>query len=109
LTGEQSVGAYQVRHVRMSETAYNGIQKQTRAELHERYATWLETAASPERMAEFDELVGFHLAEAYQYRTELGFDSEEDRLLARRAGERLAAAGRRAAIRGSMQVSLRQL
>jgi class 3 adenylate cyclase/tetratricopeptide (TPR) repeat protein len=106
---EESGDAYKFRHVLMRETAYKGIQKQTRAELHERYATWLETAASPERMAEFDELVGFHLAEAYQYRTELGFDSEEDRLLARRAGERLAAAGRRAAIRGNIQVSLKLL
>jgi len=106
---EESGDAYKFRHVLMRETAYKGIQKQTRAELHERYATWLETSASPDRMAEFDELIGFHLAEAYQYRAELGFDSEEDRRLARRAGERLAAAGRRAANRGNIQVSLKLL
>ncbi|HEX6673669.1 MAG TPA: AAA family ATPase [Actinomycetes bacterium] len=109
LPAEESGESYKFRHVLMRESAYKAIAKQTRAELHERYATWLEAAASPERLAEFDELIGFHLAEAYQHRAELGFDSEEDRRLALRAGERLATAGRRAANRGNIQVSLRLL
>jgi class 3 adenylate cyclase/tetratricopeptide (TPR) repeat protein len=109
LPAEESGDAYKFRHVLMRETAYERIVKETRTELHERYATWLETAASPERMAEFDELIGFHLAEAYRYRADLGFNSEEDRRLAQRAGERLAAAGRRAANRGNIQVSLKLL
>lgn len=109
LPAEESGDAYKFRHVLMRETAYKGIVKQTRADLHERYASWLEAAASPERLAEFDELIGFHLAEAYQYRAELGFDSEEDRRLGRRAGKRLAAAGRRAANRGNIQISLKLL
>ena len=109
LPAEESGEPYKFGHVLMRETAYKGTSKQVRAEFHERYATWLETAASPERLAEFDELIGFHLAAAYQYRTELGSDSEEDRLLALRAGERLAAAGRRASNRGNIQVSLKLL
>jgi len=109
LPAEESGDAYKFRHVLMRETAYERILKETRAELHERYATWLETAASPARMSEFDELVGLHLAEAYQYRLELGFDDEEDRQVAQRAGERLAAAGRRAANRGNIQVSSKLL
>jgi predicted ATPase len=109
LPAEESGQSYKFGHVLMRETAYKGTVKQARAELHERYATWLETAASSKRLAEFDELIGFHLAEAYRYRTELGSVSEQDRLLAKRAGERLSAAGRRAANRGNIQVSLRLL
>jgi class 3 adenylate cyclase/tetratricopeptide (TPR) repeat protein len=109
LPAEESGESYKFRHVLMRESAYKAIAKQTRAELHERYATWLEAAASPERLPEFDELIGFHLAEAYQYRKELGSDSEEYRRLARKAGERLAAAGRRAYNRGNIQVSLKLL
>jgi class 3 adenylate cyclase/tetratricopeptide (TPR) repeat protein len=100
---------YRFCHPLIRESDYKGTAKQVRAELHERFASWVEDAASGERMAEFDELIGIHLAEAYQNRVELGADSEEDRRLAQRAGERLAAAGGRAANRGNIQVSLKLL
>ena len=106
---EESGQAYRFRHVLMQETAYNGIAKQFRASLHERYATWLEQMAGQERLSQFDELIGSHLGEAYQYRDELGFLTDEDRRLAERAGERLAAAGHRAAIRGNIELTQRLL
>ena len=46
---------------------------------------------------EFDELVGYHLEQAFRYNEELG---EPDPALAERAGQRLAVAGRRALSRG---------
>jgi tetratricopeptide (TPR) repeat protein len=73
--------------------------KELRAELHERFAAWLEQAASG-RPAEFEELVGYHLEQAYRYRAELGPVDENGNALGRRAAERLAAAADRALNRG---------
>ena len=47
-----------------------------------------------------DEILGFHLEQAARYKGELG---ETDRELAERAGKRLAAAGRRALVRGDQR------
>jgi predicted ATPase/class 3 adenylate cyclase len=109
LPREKAGAPFRFCHPLIRESAYKGTAKQNRAELHERYASWVETAASDDRMAEFDELIGIHLAEAYQNRLELGSDTEESRRLAERAGERLAAAGGRAANRGNIRISLKLL
>ena len=55
-----------------------------------------------------DEIVGYHLEQAYWYHAELGRAGEHEDALARRAAERLAAAAVRAATRGDMpaQVNL---
>ena len=43
----------------------------TRAELHERFAGWLE-AAQADRVGEFEEIVGHHLEQACRFRGDLG-------------------------------------
>ena len=91
--------AFRFRHMLLRDAAYQGIPKQLRAELHERFADWLERKAG-ERMAEYEEILGYHLEQAYRYRLELGPPDEHARGLAERAAERLAAAGRRALGRG---------
>ncbi|HEY6034204.1 MAG TPA: hypothetical protein VIV58_08095, partial [Kofleriaceae bacterium] len=48
---------------------------------------------------EYEEVVGYHLEEAYLYRDELGVVGEPDRALAREAAERLGRAARRAFVR----------
>lgn len=101
--------AYRFRHVLTQETAYNGMAKRTRASLHERYADWLEREAGPERLSQFEELLGSHLGEAGRYRVELGQRNDEDRRLARQVGKRLADAGHRAAIGGNMGLTERLL
>ena len=58
------------RHLLMRDAAYDGISKATRAELHERFAGWLDAAAGS--LGEQDEIVGYHLEQAYRYRVELG-------------------------------------
>jgi tetratricopeptide (TPR) repeat protein len=82
------------RHLLIRDTAYGSIPKATRADLHERFADWLDATAGS--LGERDEIVGYHLEQAYRYRGELGPIDGPTRLLANRAAERLAAAGRQA-------------
>ena len=41
-----------------------------RAELHQSFAAWLEQHGA--ELVELDEIVGYHLEQAWRYRTELG-------------------------------------
>src|SRR5688572_23539696 len=84
--------AYRFRHLLIREAAYAAMPKELRAQLHERYAEWLERTAD-ETSFELDEIVGYHLERALLLRQELGTRDEE--LAARTAG-RLLAAGMRA-------------
>jgi class 3 adenylate cyclase/tetratricopeptide (TPR) repeat protein len=93
-TGEDGFG---FRHVLFREVAYDSIPKQLRAELHERFAEWLEER---EAATEYDELMGYHLEQAVLYREEVGPLDESREELARRAEQLLASAGRRALSRG---------
>jgi class 3 adenylate cyclase/tetratricopeptide (TPR) repeat protein len=87
--------AFRFGHILIRDAAYAGTTKETRADLHERFADWLERHAA-DRLMEFEEVVGYHLEQAYRYRTELGLDGQTTGALAARAAERLAAAGDRA-------------
>jgi len=92
LSGDE---AFRFRHLLIRDAAYEGLPKASRAELHERFADWLESTAGD--LVELDEIAGWHLEQAVRYRAELGL--EVDPLLARRAAVRLYAAGRRASER----------
>jgi DNA-binding SARP family transcriptional activator/tetratricopeptide (TPR) repeat protein len=83
-------GAFAFRHGLIQETVYRSTAKQERADLHERFADRLG------RVEELDELVGYHLEQAYRLRTELGDAGRAVRQLAADAGARLGAAGMRA-------------
>ena len=85
--------AYRFRHLLIRDAAYDALPKATRADLHERFAEWLELHGSG--LVELDEVLGYHLEQACRYRVELG--ASEDALGAR-AAARLAAAGRRALV-----------
>lgn len=89
--------AYRFRHLLIRDAAYDGVPKLERAELHERFARWLERVAG-ERIAEQEEILGYHLERAYRLRIEL--HAEGFHQLGRRAAKHLAAAGRRAYERG---------
>ena len=86
--------AFRFRHLLIRDAAYEALPKATRADLHDRFAVWLEEHGTS--LAELDEIVGYHLEQAYRYRTELGTVTDETRRQAQRAGEALARAGRRA-------------
>src|SRR5262249_42245609 len=85
------IEALAFRHLMIRDAAYDGTPKVLRAELHERFADWLEALA-----LEQQELIGFHLEQAHSYPTEIGGDPEPGRRLAERASAHLLAAGSRA-------------
>ena len=86
---------YRFRHILIRDVAYQRIAKQTRAELHERFADWIE-AREHAPSAEYADIAGYHLEQALAMRRELGRPDGERPDLALRAGERLAVAGSRA-------------
>ena len=82
---------FRFRHLLIRDAAYDALPKATRAELHERFARWLEEHRPG--LVELDEILGYHLEHAFRYRRELGLDGDG---LAESARGRLAAAGLRA-------------
>jgi len=83
------------------DAAYGGLLKRTHAELHERFAPWLEVRLAS-RIGEFRELIGFHLEQAHRYLLELGPADEHASALGRRAAEHLGWSGTRALARGDV-------
>ncbi len=94
----QGDDAFRFRHLLIRDAAYDGLPKAARAELHERFARWLEESATG--LAELDEIAGWHLEQAVRYQRELG--REVGLALAERAAEHLYTAGRRAGRRGDV-------
>jgi class 3 adenylate cyclase len=95
--------AFRFRHLLIRDAAYDGLPKTTRAELHARFAEWLDARA--EELIEADEIVGYHLEQAHRYRVELGVEDEETASFGQRAADRLAAAGERALLRGDARAA----
>jgi class 3 adenylate cyclase len=94
-TGED---AFRFGHILIRDAAYAATTKELRADLHERYADWLERRAA-DRLPEFEEIIGYHLEQAHRYRADLGLGGEGAPALAARAARHLAAAGQRALAR----------
>jgi len=92
--------AYRFRHLLIRDTAYEALPKATRAELHERFAVWLEEHGAA--LVELDEIVGYHLEQAYRYRAELGPLDESAAAIAEKAAGRLLASAERARERGDV-------
>ncbi|HEU0303555.1 MAG TPA: BTAD domain-containing putative transcriptional regulator [Gaiellaceae bacterium] len=89
--------AFRFHHVLVRDVAYSGLPKADRARLHERYADRLGTEPDAP-----DEIVGYHLEQAYRYRAELGPVDRRAKQIAADAGARLGAAGMRAFRSGDM-------
>jgi len=100
--------AYRFRHILIRDAAYAVLPKGERAELHERFADFVERAAG-DRLTEYEEVIGYHLEQATHYRQGLGRDDERTRDLARRAAQLLGAAGIHAIQRGDALASNRLL
>ena len=92
---------YRFRHLLIRDTAYDALPKAVRADLHVRFAGWLDEHGK--LLVERDEIVGYHLEQAARYRAELG---QPDPAIVERAAERLAAAGWRADDRGADRAAL---
>ena len=85
--------AFRFRHLLIRDTAYDSLPKAVRADLHERFAEWLDAHGD---LLEQDELVGYHLEQAAMFVGELDADDPRRFEIATRAARRLAAAGRAA-------------
>ena len=103
-SGPPGRDAFAFAHALIREAAYRSLPKQQRAELHERLARWMES-----RPSAADETVGYHLAEAHRYRTELGESGGHVQALAWAAAERLAAAADTTLLRGDHAAGARLL
>jgi len=101
-------GGFQFHHLLMRDATYASVPKQTRAELHERYAAWLGEAVGA-RGREYEEIIGYHLERAFRFLAELGPVDAHGQELAVRAAGLLAAAGRRAVGRGDLPASINLL
>jgi tetratricopeptide (TPR) repeat protein len=97
LTGDD---AYRFRHLLIRDAAYDALPKATRADLHRRFAGWLEQHG--QNLVELEEILGYHLEQAALYLAELGQDNRD---LATAAGDRLALAGTRAVWRGDLRAA----
>jgi class 3 adenylate cyclase/tetratricopeptide (TPR) repeat protein len=97
--------AFRFRHILIRDAAYEALPKAERAALHERFADWLERT-SGDRLAELEEIVGYHLERAHAYRTELGERDDHVARLAERAVRYLWPAGRIARQRGDTRLAL---
>ena len=92
---------YRFGHILIRDAAYGGLLKRTRAELHERFLDWLEQVAT-DRIAEYEEIRGYHLEQSYLLLTELAPIDEHAEAIGRRGATYLSSAGHRALARGDM-------
>jgi predicted ATPase len=97
--------AYRFRHPLIRDAAYRALPRPKRAAQHERFAAWLERMAAG-RLGEYEEIVGYHLEQAYRCRIELASADDELKRLGAKASQWLEQAGRRALARGDLPAAI---
>jgi len=100
--------AFQFRHILIRDAAYEAMPKRRRAELHERFAVWLQ-ATLGQRAAEHAEIIGYHYEQAVRLWTELGPPGEHAVELGVLAADQLGVGGDRAVARGDMRAAVNLL
>jgi len=96
--------AFRFHHLLIQESVYRETPKDVRADLHRRFATWLERTTG-DRMGEYEEILAYHLERAARYLTELGRLGEETDKLIDAASRTLGSAGRRAIAHGDVSAA----
>ena len=91
-------------HLLVRDAAYAGMLRRLRADLHERFADWL-LARAGDRLPEFEEIVGYHLEQAFRNLVELGRDDEQTTGLRNRAANHLIASAHRVLARNDMRAA----
>jgi class 3 adenylate cyclase/tetratricopeptide (TPR) repeat protein len=103
---EQAETIYRFHHHLVRDTVYNGLLKRARANLHLGFVRWADKVnADRDRAREFEEILGYHLEQAYRYLGELGPLDEAGVAIGIDAAGRLASAGRRAFARSDMHAA----
>ena len=106
--GSLAEDVYRFRHILIRDAAYESMAKADRADLHVRFADWLENTVG-DRLGEVEEIVGYHLEQAVRYRIELGSTGPAEAALASRAADRLASAAARAVARSDARAAVNLL
>jgi class 3 adenylate cyclase/ketosteroid isomerase-like protein/tetratricopeptide (TPR) repeat protein len=105
-------GPYRFANVLIRDAAYRGLLKQSRAELHERFADWLAAKAGDQfgtGAGEHEEVIAYHLEQAHGYLRELGPLDPHGRALGVLVVSLLHAAGRRALAREDLAAAASML
>ena len=92
---------FRFRHLLIRDAAYESLPKATRAAAPRAVRDWLEHHDLVER----DEILGYHLEQAHRYRASSTPETRRSQLLADRACDHLAAAGRAALDRGDFHAA----
>jgi len=100
--------AFRFHHILIRDTAYDGILKRARAGFHEQFVAWAD-GVNREGATEFEEILGYHLEQAYGYLSELGPIDEHGRSVGIDGSQRLVSAGRRAFARGDVPAAVNLL
>jgi class 3 adenylate cyclase/tetratricopeptide (TPR) repeat protein len=96
--------AFRFFHLVIQEVAYRGTPKELRADLHARFADWLERTAG-DRIGEFEEILAYHRERAARYLAELARPAAEAAGPIEIAHVTLAGVGRKAFARGDMSAA----
>jgi tetratricopeptide (TPR) repeat protein len=104
--GTEGDARYRFDHHMVRETVYNGLLKRARATMHAEFVKWADQAnAGSDRGREFEEILGYHLEQAYKYLGELGPIDEQGAAIGCDGSRRLASAARRAFGRGDLHAA----
>ena len=107
-SGMNPAEEYGFRHILIQEAAYRAIPKSLRAELHHRFADYLEYVFW-EPATQRPEIIGYHLEQSVRYLSELRPAEAQSSPLSRRAAEHLENAGRAAHDRGDALAAMNLL
>ncbi|HVE88462.1 MAG TPA: AAA family ATPase [Burkholderiaceae bacterium] len=106
MTSADSGLRYRFDHHLVRDTVYNGLLKRARATMHIEFVRWADQAnADVDRAREFEEILGYHVEQAYRYLGELGPIDEAGASIGRDGARRLSSAARRALARGDMHAA----
>jgi DNA-binding SARP family transcriptional activator/tetratricopeptide (TPR) repeat protein len=108
LPTKSRVADHGFRHILIQEAAYRAIPKSLRAELHHRFADYLEYVFF-EPATQRPEIIGYHLEQSVRYLSELRPAEAQSSPLSRRAAVHLENAGRAAHDRGDDLAALNLL
>jgi class 3 adenylate cyclase/tetratricopeptide (TPR) repeat protein len=100
--------AFEFTHILVRDAAYLEIPKALRAQLHERLADWI-VARSSDRAGENEEILGYHLEQAYRSLMDVRLLTVKIEALGRRSAEHLSSAGRRAMARDDLPAGVNLL